>query len=525
MKSFITKVLIIAGLISLVPFFSYAATLECSTSYPGDLISKEVIFTATLNGEGNFVYSWEGASPTSDPMIATNSYSETGTKNITVTASSTDTSDYLTADCEVNIYNAGLPVGDAWAPSVTATCEANKDIAAINDPIRWSLSSFSGSLGNEYDYSIEWSGTDLLSDFNTNIVIRYASSSEKLMSIKSIKSRYSETEAHDINIPIQCDGSVEVVPEKYRTNEDLAVSGTCSPSENTSYVNDSVIWNSFLTIRGAVEDNQKIQWFDSVDDSEMGTGSSTNKVYTSTGSKGAFVRVTDGSRISQDIVCSVVEISNRSNGGSSHNNNDSDETATSTASTTPSTATSTPNGTDGDNNEGGDNDDSDNDANGNGIDDSLEGDDEDNGGYNLYEDYLFTEDQNPGTYSEDVANLQSRLTEEGFYNGLIGGFFGPATEQALRDYQLANGLPETGILDAATRAFLNNRFDLGVSSTTDKDGEVSSKISGLTATIFDAFGSAIDFVGGKINIALITILTLLVIGQLYLWLKISKKKE
>ena len=109
--------------------------------------------------------------------------------------------------------------------------------------------------------------------------------------------------------------------------------------------------------------------------------------------------------------------------------------------------------------------------------------------------------------------------------GLIGGFFGPATEQALRDYQLANGLPVTGVLDEVTRDLLNSRF-LNTDSVNNgelSEGETPSKISGLTATVFDAFGSAIDFVGGKVNVTLFSILILLVIGQLYLWLRISKK--
>lgn len=75
----------------------------------------------------------------------------------------------------------------------------------------------------------------------------------------------------------------------------------------------------------------------------------------------------------------------------------------------------------------------------------------------LSSNYIFDEDKNPGSYGEPVSRLQERLTAENYYNGLVGGFFGPATEQALRAYQLDKGLTVTGILDALTRAKLNGK--------------------------------------------------------------------
>jgi hypothetical protein len=77
--------------------------------------------------------------------------------------------------------------------------------------------------------------------------------------------------------------------------------------------------------------------------------------------------------------------------------------------------------------------------------------------YNISSSYVFTVDLIPGTNSEAVANLQQRLTTAGVYNGLVGGFFGPATVAALKAYQKANGLAETGALDALTRAKLNGK--------------------------------------------------------------------
>ena len=78
-----------------------------------------------------------------------------------------------------------------------------------------------------------------------------------------------------------------------------------------------------------------------------------------------------------------------------------------------------------------------------------------NRNYVINDNYVFTTDENPGVYSEAVANMQNRLIKTGYFNGVPGGFFGPATSAALKVYQKAKGLTETGILDAPTRAKLN----------------------------------------------------------------------
>jgi Ethanolamine utilization protein EutJ (predicted chaperonin) len=70
--------------------------------------------------------------------------------------------------------------------------------------------------------------------------------------------------------------------------------------------------------------------------------------------------------------------------------------------------------------------------------------------------FNFIEDKNPGSYGESVTKLQELLTKEGYYGGLIGGFFGPATEAALKAYQKAHNLTVTGKLDSETRIKLND---------------------------------------------------------------------
>jgi N-acetylmuramoyl-L-alanine amidase len=55
----------------------------------------------------------------------------------------------------------------------------------------------------------------------------------------------------------------------------------------------------------------------------------------------------------------------------------------------------------------------------------------------------------------EVWDLQWRLRAEGLYHGYITGYFSPATEVALRQYQLSHGLAITGYLDRQTRAEMN----------------------------------------------------------------------
>jgi hypothetical protein len=53
-----------------------------------------------------------------------------------------------------------------------------------------------------------------------------------------------------------------------------------------------------------------------------------------------------------------------------------------------------------------------------------------------------------------VGQAQELLTEAGLNPGPIDGLLGPQTRAALRRYQASHGLPETGVLDAATHESL-----------------------------------------------------------------------
>lgn len=53
-----------------------------------------------------------------------------------------------------------------------------------------------------------------------------------------------------------------------------------------------------------------------------------------------------------------------------------------------------------------------------------------------------------------VRSLQQALNDRGFNAGTADGRFGPYTEEALRQFQISQGLPSTGQPDARTTAAL-----------------------------------------------------------------------
>jgi peptidoglycan hydrolase-like protein with peptidoglycan-binding domain len=49
-----------------------------------------------------------------------------------------------------------------------------------------------------------------------------------------------------------------------------------------------------------------------------------------------------------------------------------------------------------------------------------------------------------------IANVQSALQEQGYYQDEVDGLIGPATRAALSDFQRDNGLPITAAIDGPT---------------------------------------------------------------------------
>ena len=59
-----------------------------------------------------------------------------------------------------------------------------------------------------------------------------------------------------------------------------------------------------------------------------------------------------------------------------------------------------------------------------------------------------------GDFSDNVAAVQSKLSELGYFSLEATGLFGDITAQAVSDFQLANGLEATGVIDAKTYEIL-----------------------------------------------------------------------
>jgi len=62
-----------------------------------------------------------------------------------------------------------------------------------------------------------------------------------------------------------------------------------------------------------------------------------------------------------------------------------------------------------------------------------------------------------GTSNDEVADLQRYLAQrpEIYPEGLVTGYFGPRTEQAVKKLQESNGLPPVGIVGPKTRSVIN----------------------------------------------------------------------
>ncbi len=76
---------------------------------------------------------------------------------------------------------------------------------------------------------------------------------------------------------------------------------------------------------------------------------------------------------------------------------------------------------------------------------------------------VFTRILRQGTYGKDVYELQTILTDLGYYTGFNTGIFGPKTTSAVNVFKKKHNLPINGIIDQSTIASLDNVSRLDIS--------------------------------------------------------------
>jgi peptidoglycan hydrolase-like protein with peptidoglycan-binding domain len=69
--------------------------------------------------------------------------------------------------------------------------------------------------------------------------------------------------------------------------------------------------------------------------------------------------------------------------------------------------------------------------------------------------YEFTTTLTIGSSGSEVTQLQTVLTQKGYYSGPITGYFGSLTAAGVKAFQKAKGLSQVGIVGPQTRAALN----------------------------------------------------------------------
>ncbi len=87
-----------------------------------------------------------------------------------------------------------------------------------------------------------------------------------------------------------------------------------------------------------------------------------------------------------------------------------------------------------------------------------------------------------GDKGSKVSQLQQQLSDLGYLNHTVSGFYGPATVDSVKSFQVANHLPQTGSLDEATEnAILNALGQKKVASTSTTHTTTTVSKSASTA--------------------------------------------
>jgi peptidoglycan hydrolase-like protein with peptidoglycan-binding domain len=112
------------------------------------------------------------------------------------------------------------------------------------------------------------------------------------------------------------------------------------------------------------------------------------------------------------------------------------------------------------------------------------------------------------TKTDDAQRIQQRLSELGTYSGDANGIWSPQAQQALNDFQLANGLPRNRILtrEAQRRLFVSTAIQVSATNVVTYTGEwalqlyqclqdnVSDRaVTSITPKRAEALGTTCDF--------------------------------
>ena len=87
--------------------------------------------------------------------------------------------------------------------------------------------------------------------------------------------------------------------------------------------------------------------------------------------------------------------------------------------------------------------------------------------------FNFTSNLALGARGQDVVELQDRLRTEGYFDVDSTGYFGLTTYGAVRAYQRAHGIADTGFVGPITRAMLNTSSSLSASSLTPEEKQLA----------------------------------------------------
>ena len=88
-----------------------------------------------------------------------------------------------------------------------------------------------------------------------------------------------------------------------------------------------------------------------------------------------------------------------------------------------------------------------------------------------------------GSRGDEVATLQKKLKQWGYYDGSVDGVFGAGTEKAVQYFQRKNGLTADGVVGAKTAAALGMTLS-GSGQTAQADNSSDRSVRLLAACIY-----------------------------------------